>query len=591
MDTKNSFLGFFHHQLLRKRMCLPLLLLLGTTAVQAQVRSKKPDRTVYQPRVIAPIQSDPVQFAGNGKSIHSESEFAFREFSRVKTLSLGHSTPASNGSISDDSAGHLVETPLEDRAIQSGIPPLSQLQPLPLDDLDSALPLVNRHQSNSAIQQVGNTEIKLIPPKPVELESPEQPAPQDQITEVIEMEPLSSLHDATCDGCDGCGQNDIWSCDSMCCDGLNCNCGKAWHSSITDHFGPGRWFATAELMMMWRKGDRLPPLVTTGPDSDSSTAGQLGEPGTEILFGEERTLNDLRAGGRFTIGAWLDDRECQALVGRYWFAGRESTYFETDQNETPVITRPFFNVTPPSSAQDTLLIAFPALRENGRISVSGTSDVMGADISIHQFLYGKFGGTIDLVYGYQYMRLDEDLSISSTLTNLETGGTVPVGTIIDLNDSFEAINEFHGAQVGFASHYRERCWSFNSLIKFGFGSLNRIAKRSGRTSTTVGSDTNVTNQGLLVNSNNSGRTSDRTFGWIPELDVSIGYRITPKLDATFGYHLVAMTDAVRVSGTIDPDLAVNSSTVTPNAPARPTPDMSFETFYIQGIHFGLQYGY
>lgn len=591
MDTKTSFLGFFHHQLLCTRMCLPICLLLSPAIVHAQVRSKKPDRAVYQPRVITPVQSEPEQFGVPNETVSSDREFAFRDFKRVKTLPRSSANSSASGPISSDSSAQLVETRLDDQAIKAGIPPLSKLQPLPLDDLDSALPISVRNQHNSAIQQVGNTEIKLIPPKPVEIESPDLSAKQHQAAEPIAMEPLNSLHDATCDGCDGCGNNDLWSCDSMCCDGLDCHCGNAWHSVITDHFGSNRWFATAELMMMWRKGDRLPPLVTTGPDSDSNTAGQLGEPGTEILFGEERTLTDLRAGGRFTIGAWLDDRECQALVGRFWFSGRESTHFQTDVNETPVIARPFLNVTPPSSTEDTLLIAFPGLRENGRISVNGTSDVMGADISVHQFMYGKFGGTIDLVYGYQYMRLDEDLSISSTLTNLDSGGAVPVGTIIDVHDSFNAISEFHGAQVGFASRYSERCWSFNSLIKFGFGSLNRIAKRSGMTSTTVGVDTDITNEGLLVNSNNSGTTSDRTFGWIPELDLSLGYRITPRLDATFGYHLVAMTDAVRVSGTIDPELAVNSSSITPNDPARPTPNMQYETFYIQGIHFGLQYGY
>jgi len=575
-------------------MYLPICLLLSPAISQGQVRSKKPDRAVYQPHVIAPIQSGPMQLGNIGQSgdtkkkFRDESEFAFWEFSRVKTLSRKNANSGSNSPIQGEDAAQLVETQVDDQASKGGIPPLSQLQPLPLDEIETALPISGRRQANSAIQQVGNTEIKLIPPKPVQLESPDQSDSQHHTTEPIEMGTLSSLHDATCDGCDGCGNNDLWSCDSMCCDGIDCRCGAAWHSIITDHFGSERWFATTELMLMWRKGDRLPPLVTTGPSSDSATAGRLGEPGTEILFGEERTLIDLRAGGRFTLGAWLDDRECQALVGRYWFAGRESTHYKTDDNETPVIARPFLNVTPPSSAEDTLLIAFPALRENARISVNGTSDVFGADISVHQFLYGKYGGTIDLVYGYQYMRLDEDLSISSTLTNLDTGGVAPVGAIIDVNDSFNAISEFHGAQIGFASRYRERCWSFNSLIKFGFGSLNRIAKRSGKTSTTVGVDTSVNNEGLLVNNNNSGRTSDRTFGWIPELDLSIGYRITPKLDATFGYNLVAMTDAVRVSGTIDPDLAVNT---TSNSPLAPSPDMRFSTFYIQGIHFGLQYGF
>jgi hypothetical protein len=216
---------------------------------------------------------------------------------------------------------------------------------------------------------------------------------------------------------------------------------------------------------------------------------------------------------------------------------------------------------------------------------------MGADLSIHQFLYGKYGGTIDLVYGYQFMQLDEDLSISSGFTNLLSGSTTPVGAIVDVTDSFEAINEFHGAQIGFASRYREGCWSFNSLLKFGFGSLNRIAKRRGTTSTTVGIDTTTINEGLLVNNNNSGRYSDRTFGWIPELDLSLGYRISSNLDATFGYHLIAMTDAVQVSGTIDPDLAVNTDTTPPTDPLRPSPEMRFGTFYLQGIHFGLQYGY
>ena len=236
------------------------------------------------------------------------------------------------------------------------------------------------------------------------------------------------------------------------------------------------------------------------------------------------------------------------------------------------------------------MLAFPAARENGRISVSGTSDVMGADLSVHQFLYGKFGGTIDLVYGYQFMRLDEDLSISSGATNLEVG-PIPVGAIVNVTDSFEAINEFHGAQIGFASRYREQCWSFNSMIKFGFGSLNRIAKRRGSTTTIVGSDTTTINEGLLVNNNNSGKYSDRTFGWIPELDLSLGYRFSSRLDATFGYHLIMMTDAVRVSGTIDPELGVNTNPGSPSDPVRPSPDMRFGTFYLQGIHFGIQYGY
>ncbi len=206
-------------------MYLPICLLLSPAIVQAQVRSKKPDRAVYQPRVIAPIQSDLMQLGNTrqsgdtGEAFQDENEFAFREFSRVKTLSLRNSKPVPNDTTSGEESAQLVETQLDDQAIKAGIPPLSKLQPLPLDDIESALPISTRRQTNSAIQQVGNTEIKLIPPKPVQLESPDQSAPQLQTTAPIEMGSLSPLHDATCDGCDGCGNNDLWSCDSMCCDG------------------------------------------------------------------------------------------------------------------------------------------------------------------------------------------------------------------------------------------------------------------------------------------------------------------------------------------------------------------------------------
>jgi len=568
MDTKKSFLGFRHEPLSGTWLLLPAFFLLCPGIAVGQVRTKKPDRAVYQPRLISP-----------GETANEQDEAPLRVFNQVKTTARASVEPDKRGS-------ELVDTQLHDRTVRGGIPPPSELQPLRIDPLVKPLPIGDPDPVSTDIQQVGNTEINLVPPRPITLTPSGSVSDPPSSSEPMVLESLSPLHDTIYAGH---GHDELWSCDSMHCDSMGCHGGCAWHSMITDHFKTDHWFATAELMMMWRRGDRLPALVTTGPDSDIATAGRLGEAGTEILFGQERTLADLRAGGRFTIGTWLDSRECQGLVGRYWFAGRESTHFATTEQENPVIARPFLNVSP-TPTQDTFVIAFPAARENGRISVSGTSDVMGADLSVHQFLYGKFGGTIDLVYGYQFMRLDEDLSISSGATNLEVG-PIPVGAIVNVTDSFEAINEFHGAQIGFASRYREQCWSFNSMIKFGFGSLNRIAKRRGSTTTIVGSDTTTINEGLLVNNNNSGKYSDRTFGWIPELDLSLGYRFSSRLDATFGYHLIMMTDAVRVSGTIDPELGVNTNPGSPSDPVRPSPDMRFGTFYLQGIHFGIQYGY
>jgi hypothetical protein len=239
-------------------------------------------------------------------------------------------------------------------------------------------------------------------------------------------------------------------------------------------------------------------------------------------------------------------------------------------------------------AQDTLLIAFPT-RATGAVHVEAQSEAFGADISLRQFLYGDLGVTFDFLYGYQFMRVNESLGISSTSTSLDED-FAPVGAVLSVSDYFGVSNEFHGGQVGLATNYRERCWSFNCLAKIGFGSLRREATRSGRSVTTIDDQTAVDNVGLLVRSTNSGTVTDHTFGWVPELDLSLGWQRFAGWDLTFGYHIVALTDALQPSGAIDPNLAVNLSEP-PLGQQRPTDSLNYRTYYLQGIHFGLQHVY
>ncbi len=339
---------------------------------------------------------------------------------------------------------------------------------------------------------------------------------------------------------------------------------------------------------MFRKGDTLPPLVTTGPGDDPETSGRIGEPGTENLFGGERLLHEMTAGGRFTVGAWLDSRQCRALTIRGWLAGRESESFHAGPTSTGVITRPFLDVSDGQAPEpNTQLVAFPD-RVNGSIDAEVESEIYGADVAVRQFHAGGYGGTVDLLYGYQYMRLNEGLGIRSSSISLDND-FAPAGAVIEINDSFDAKNEFHGGQLGIASRYREGCWSFDGLAKVGFGQLRREARRRGTTFTSIDGVDATTSEGLLVRESNRGTVTDHTFGWVPELDLSLGWHQYPRFDVTVGYHLIVMTDALRPSGMIDADLATDLGD--PPAVARPSAALRTETFYVQGIHFGLQYAY
>jgi len=70
----------------------------------------------------------------------------------------------------------------------------------------------------------------------------------------------------------------------------------------------------------------------------------------------------------------------------------------------------------------------------------------------------------------------------------------------------------------------------------------------------------------------------------------VGWQYFPAFDVTFGYHIIAMTDALQVSGVMDPQLATNLAPV-PAGAQRPSAIFRHDTFYVQGLHFGLSYIY
>lgn len=558
----------------------------------AQVRTKKPDRGVYQPPLVAPLASRRMTAERDQAELRVASQPP--QLVDLMREQQPSATPHEASRKSDESESManprrpLVEVEL------------TEVTDDPMSRADVAPSIVPGH---SKLKRVTHQEISLQSPvraavaqsEPVaDKPSDDQaPLPPDDVT--TWSEPVDVIHD-------GYDSMDFAGCDSIGCDSIGCDsiggCDSSWldrWSNARCRLNPDCWFGGAELMLMFRKGVGLPPLVTTSTnpdpdfDFDPDLAGQLDDPNTQIVVGNDSILKDMTAGGRFTLGTWIDNRQCRSLVLRGWFAGEATYGFHANQDTLPIIARPFFNVSdnqPPE--QDALLVAFPG-RADGSINVSADSDVHGADLQVRQFWYCKYGATIDLLYGYQYMRLNEDLSITSTSTSLDDD-FAPIGSVLSVRDAFDVENEFHGGQIGMAARYREGCWSFDGLLKTGFGSLQRRARLNGSTLTSVDGANSVVPNGLLVRSTNTGTFTDDTFGWVPELDLSLGWQRYPRFDVTVGYHLIAMTEALQIPGAIDPNLAVNL-TDSPMGAQRPAAALRYNTYYLQGIHFGLQYVY
>lgn len=364
------------------------------------------------------------------------------------------------------------------------------------------------------------------------------------------------------------------------CDGIDCRgCARC------AAFSP--WFGSAELLLWWRRPQQLPPLVTTSPDgTDRDLAGQLDQDDTTILFGDDRYGDTVSAGGRFTLGKWLDPGQCYSVTGRFWLTGSEDYSFYSDSMDNPILARPFLNVTTDADGvPDAQLIAFTD-ELSGNVSVRGTSDMYGADVSLGQLCREGLGGRIDFMYGYQFLRINEGLGIVGE--TMVIGGTaLPIGSMITVRDQFDVENEFHGGHFGFSGFHREGCWSLDGLIKFGFGNLSRRGTLSGETVTANGGQTSTDPNGLLVRSSNAGEYSDNTFAWVPELNLNVGYRWRPCVDLTVGYSLVGLTEALQPWRTIDSTLASDLS----DNPTEPTANFTYRDHWVQGINFGVRWCY
>ena len=87
---------------------------------------------------------------------------------------------------------------------------------------------------------------------------------------------------------------------------------------------PQTFWLSAEFQAVVMKDGHLPPLVTGGP---AGTQGILGQPGTVLLYGDEKANHNPFLGGKFMGGVWADYNELYGLEGGFAYASERSDDF------------------------------------------------------------------------------------------------------------------------------------------------------------------------------------------------------------------------------------------------------------------------
>jgi hypothetical protein len=334
-----------------------------------------------------------------------------------------------------------------------------------------------------------------------------------------------------------------------------------------------RFWIEANYLLWSVKGDKLPALVSTG---------NLGAPGTAVLFGDAAVNDRWRSGGQIKAGYWLDPQRSWGIEGGFFGLQDVSSGFNAASNGNAVLARPFFNVQ--TGSQDAALIASPGVG-SGQIAINETSRLWGAGFAFRKEICASCAGRVSALAGYRFLRASDDLSIATN----QQGNNPFVGTFaISVTDQFATANDFNGLDLGLTGESHYGAWTLEWTGKVAVGGNYSTAQINGSTTIAVGGGVPATSAGgLLALPSNMGNFSQTRFAVVPELSLKAGYQVTSQLRVQASYDFLYWSNVVRPGNVID--TGINPSQIPPGAlvgASRPAPRLDGSDFWAQGIDLG-----
>ena len=419
--------------------------------------------------------------------------------------------------------------------------------------------------------------------------------------------------------------------------------------------GPGARgivYLRAEYLSWWFDGMDIPALVSeadvigTDPNTNQTIIDLAN---ARDVFGPGSVFDNQRDGVRIAIGLWLDDCGRCAIEGDYLTFGDENYTFRRGtrgdgEPDDVFVFRPYFNafdVFLNPNDPNTLLIprgrAFEDVDTDlldGSVTIdinsefqsaglrlrhnlccvagcggSGCGDCVGCGAGVGRGGFPPYAGILgrlryllqkgtrrtDLLLGARWARLDESLGITEDLEVIAVGDPL-VGTEIFLRDYFATENEFWGGEIGYTTEWEYDRWSLSLLSKLAIGNNRQRIFVDGYTQTTDPGDPPAEPEagGLLAQTTNIGFDQRDELSVIPELNITLGYKLTHRLRLTAGYTFFYWCNVVRpgdiidtdVNSTLIPDPLLTQSLVDGDHPRR---EFVTTDFWAHGLNLGGEY--
>lgn len=380
---------------------------------------------------------------------------------------------------------------------------------------------------------------------------------------------------------------------------------------------------------------------------------------TSLLLQSQPTLSQnsvidygIQSGTRIGAGYTMEEDSGLGLTGNFLLIGKTSYGLSsiTGRNSFPVLLETGFSNTinfliPPvvvgeaATIQSEDFAVVLGRQIDNAVYASASNSAVGGELNLRG--RDRYFGDMSLspLAGFRYFQFKEDLGVNGQFHIFRPAGVTddqvttvdgvattvptlldfpnPIDIVSQSNDLIKCYNHFIGPQFGFNMNFDFDRWQILSTAKIGIGVLhqvvkidssttqiitNEVATKAGNSSpiTRTTSTTNTTSPGgLLFNPVDVGSHSRNQFGFLPELNLKIGYRFRPQLKATIGYDFLLLSRALRAAE----QTQLNPYTAQLNfngngqqqsfSQALQIPAFSYSTrdLVINGLNLGLQLDY
>jgi hypothetical protein len=372
---------------------------------------------------------------------------------------------------------------------------------------------------------------------------------------------------------------------------------------------PDRVWFRAEYLLWWVKNGPLPyPLVTTGP-GDSDNPGALGHGGVPILTGPNVHFGAL-SGVRLAVGAWCDPESIFGIEASGFALPRTTKTYRavSDAGGNPVLT--FRYLDPPDAngvtAEDAFQAAVPPGNPSGvgpfagGLAVTSTTTLWGAEVNMLANLGDGGNRPWHFLAGFRYANLEENLNLQFVRGAIDPavvvfqGNPFPAPSQVASSDSFRVRNRFYGGQVGIRGQYEFGSLFVGGCAKVAVGATQEVLDIAGASTLTSADGTRMTAPGgQFAAPSNMGRYSASEFTVIPEVELKVGYQITPLVRCFVGYDFFYWSRVIRPGSQVDLVVDTRANQIDPgfvpgSQTTFPQPRFTRTDFWGQGLSFGLE---